>query len=75
MAKAIREADGKALLSKYFKKLTADNGVGKGLVLPFKSATVRLNTELSALVKDHLWLETEVTHFYGGNGKHCCSYL
>ena len=60
MAKAIREADGKAILTKYVKTLASENGVGKNLVLPFKSATVKPKTEFETLVKDHPWLESEV---------------
>ena len=62
MAKAIREADGKAILAKYFSVLRADSesGVGKTLQFPLKSATVRPDTDFSKLVKEHPWLETEV---------------
>lgn len=62
MAKAVREADGKALLSKYFNVLRADSesNVGRALQFPLKSATVRPDTDFSKLVKEHPWLETEV---------------
>ena len=63
MAKAVREADGKAILASHFDVLRADaeNGtVGKTLQFPLKSATVRPDTDFSKLVKEHPWLETEV---------------
>ena len=63
MAKAIREAEGKAILAKYFNVLRADAdecAVGKTLQFPLKSATVRTDTDFSKLVKEHPWLETEV---------------
>ena len=60
MAKAIREADGKALLAKHLQVLASENGAGEGLVLPFKSATVQPKTDFEALVKNNPWLENEV---------------
>jgi hypothetical protein len=69
MAKAVREADGKAILASYFNVLRAEaeNGaVGKTLQFPLKSATVRHDTDFSKLVKEHPWLETEVK-------SHACS--
>ena len=62
MAKAIREADGKAILAKYFSVLRAESesDVGKTLQFPMNSATVRPDTDFSKLVKEHPWLETEV---------------
>ena len=63
MAKAVREADGKAILASYFNVLRAEaeNGtVGKTLQFPLKSATVRPDTDFSKLVKEHPWLEMEV---------------
>ena len=62
MAKAIREADGKAVLAKYFDVLRADSesNVGKSLQFPIMSATVRPDTDFSKLVKEHPWLETQV---------------
>ena len=63
MAKAIREAEGKAILGNYFNTLRADaeNGtIGKSLQFPLKSATVRPGTDYSKLVMEHPWLETEV---------------
>lgn len=56
MAKAIREADGKALLFKYFRT----QGLGKDLVAPFKCATVTADVDVSKLVEDHPWLGREV---------------
>lgn len=63
MAKAVREADGKAILANYFSVLRADSSegaVGKTLQFPLKSATVRPDTDFSKLVKEQPWLETEV---------------
>ena len=65
MAKAVREADGKAILANYFNVLRADaeNGtIGKTLQFPLKSATVRPDTDFSKLVKEHPWLKTEVNN-------------
>ena len=63
MAKAVREADGKAILARYFDVLRAEteNGaIGKALQFPLKSATVRPDTDFSKLVKEQPWLKTEV---------------
>ena len=56
MAKAIREADGKALLFNYFRT----QGLGKDLVAPFKCATVTADVDVSKLVENHPWLGREV---------------
>ena len=61
MAKAVREADGKALLAKHLQLLASENGVGEGLVLPFKSATVQPNTDFKTLVESNPWLKNEVS--------------
>ena len=60
MAKAIREADGKALLFKYFRTLLESEGLGKDLVLACKTATVTADTDFSKLVAEYPWLDTEV---------------
>lgn len=56
MAKAIREADGKALLFQYFRT----QGLWKDLVAPFKCATVTPDVDVNKLVEDHPWLGREV---------------
>ena len=61
MAKAIREADGKALLANHLQLLASENGVGEGLVLPFKCATVQSSTDYETLVENNPWLKNEVS--------------
>ena len=68
MAKAIREADGKALLFEYFRT----QGLGKDLVAPFKCATVTADVDVSKLVEDHPWLGREV-HLRGCFCYDCCT--
>lgn len=68
MAKAIREADGKALLFKYFRT----QGLWKDLVAPFKCATVTPNVDVNKLVEDHPWLGREV-HLRGCFCYDCCT--
>ena len=63
MAKAILEADGKALLFKYFRKLAEDGGMGKDLELPFKAATINPDTNIQELAKLQPWMESEVCQF------------
>ncbi len=60
-AKAIREAQGKTLLSQYLNILKAsENGVGKSLAFPVKSVTVTRDTVLSEISNGNAWLEKEV---------------
>ncbi len=60
MAKAIREAFGKGVLSRQLQALTSENGVGKGLTFPVQNATVTPETDFGQLAKDNPWLATEV---------------
>ena len=62
MAKAIREAYGKGILSRYLQVLTSssENGPSKALAFPVQTATVTPSTEFRQLAKEHPWLETEV---------------
>ena len=66
MAKAIREFQGKELLSKYVRKLVAgENGVGREITVPFQAAPVDESTDFGLLVKSYPWLETQVCiHVY-----------
>ena len=61
-AKAIREAEGKALLARYLGVLKSENGVGKNLQFPVKTATVKPDTDFTRIPKEHPWLETEVMY-------------
>lgn len=62
MAKAIREAEGKLLLGRYFEVLARDNAgaLGRGLDLPCRAVTLQPDTDLSELAKNHAWLQSEV---------------
>ncbi len=60
MAKAIREADGKALLFKCFETLVSSDGLGRDLDLPFKAASEDPDTNVSELLKEKSWLQSEV---------------
>ncbi len=60
-AKAIREAQGKSILSRYLNGLKTDEeGVGKNLCFPVKSVTVTQSTVLSEIANENAWLEKEV---------------
>ena len=62
MAKAIREADGKKLLCRYFKSLSADEAwaIGRGLEVPCTAVTVRPDTDFADLAQRNPWLLEEV---------------
>lgn len=59
-AKAIREAQGKSLLSRYLNVLKTKNGVGNSLSFPVKSVTITPKTQLSKISEENVWLEKEV---------------
>jgi len=64
MAKAVREAEGKAILAKKFQALqqqSSENGRGRpNLCLPVRTATVTAKTDYTKLAKEHPWLEKQV---------------
>ncbi len=62
-AKAIREAQGKTLLSHYLNVLKAENRLGKSLAFPVKSVTVTRETVLSEIANGNPWLEKEVCQY------------
>ena len=58
MAKAIREASGKALLCKYIASLTAS---GENRIdIPFSCITVTPGSDITGLANSNPWLETRV---------------
>ena len=61
MAKPIREVSGKRMLTRHLEHLLAENGLGKDLSFPMKTATVTPTTDFDKLVKDNPWLATEVS--------------
>jgi len=61
MAKAIREASGKAILAKTLEKLSGENGVGNDLHFPVKSVTVTPKTDFFQLAVENPWLKNEVS--------------
>jgi len=71
MAKAIREADGKGLLFKYFRTLLESEGLGRDLVLSCKTATVTADTDFSKLVTEYPWLGTEVGLHHNAQLRSC----
>ena len=61
MAKAIREACGKAIVAKSLKSLLAENaGSSKGITFPVRSVTVTASTDFAELARNNPWLESEV---------------
>lgn len=61
MAKAIREAYGKGVLSGYLWALISEDASGgKELSFPVQTATVTPKTDFGQLAKENPWLETKV---------------
>ena len=60
MAKAIREAYGKEILSRYLKTLLSKDGACRELSFPVRAATVTPKTDFGQLARDNPWLEMEV---------------
>ncbi len=61
MAKAVREASGKAILVKALEKVSRENEVGNDLRFPMKSVTVTSTADFFMLAKENPWLDTEVS--------------
>ena len=67
MAKAIREASGKALLCKYIASLTAS---GENRIdIPFSCITVTPGSDITGITNANPWLETRVRNGGGRGGE------
>lgn len=60
MAKAIREASGKAILAQTLEKLSREDDVDKELRFPVKSVTATTKTDFFHLANENPWLRNEV---------------